>query len=77
MTLKNYYEDLGKENPQAELRNKIIKACGISKKTFYRWINGDTENIKPLFKEKIAEIIDTPVENLFPKLKNEEHYENV
>lgn len=66
ITFKRYYERLRKRDPQIELRNKIIRECGISMATFYKWLNSDTSHIPKLAKEKISEITGIPVEDLFP-----------
>lgn len=54
ITLKGYYESLGR--PQADFRERIIKECGITIATFYRWMNGQSKPNK-LQREKIEEIV--------------------
>jgi hypothetical protein len=66
LTFKDYYRQLGKRDPQIELRNRIINECGISTATFYKWLNRKTDNIPKLARQKISEITGIPVEDLFP-----------
>jgi hypothetical protein len=66
LTFKDYYKQLGKRDPQIELRNRIISECGISTATFYKWLNRKTDTIPKLARQKISEITGIPVEDLFP-----------
>ncbi|MBA7533635.1 hypothetical protein ES705_25876 [subsurface metagenome] len=66
LTFKKYYEKLGEENPQVKLRERIIKECGITRATFYKWLNGETNNVPKLAMEKISELTGVTVEYLFP-----------
>ena len=61
MTLKDYYVRLGQ--PQRELRERIVKECGVSLATVYRWLSGDKTPLK-LQREKIAEIIGVTVNDI-------------
>ena len=65
--LKHYYDDLILENPQKNFREKVIEECGINYTTFYKWVNGYTKRIPKNSKEKISELTNIPVEELFPE----------
>ena len=45
----------------------ICKECGITIPTFYKWINGETKRIPKNSKEKISELTNISVEELFPE----------
>lgn len=66
-TLQEYYQNLIDE--PFELREKIAKECDVSIPTAYRWLRGIGMPDK-LKREKIAEIIGKPVEELFPNAEN-------
>lgn len=62
--LKNCYD----QTPKAELakrREKIIEKCGISEKTFYRWINSPN-SVPKLAKPVIAKVLNESEATLFP-----------
>ena len=65
--LKQFYDDLVKENPQMKFRDLICEECGITIPTFYKWLNGETKRIPKNSKEKISELTNIPVEELFPE----------
>ena len=48
-------------------KERIIKECGISEKTFYRWLAGDS--IPKLAKEKIAIIMGCHIFDLWPEMQ--------
>lgn len=56
LTLKGYYEEL--KLSQLNLIQSIAKACGVTKRTVYNWINGTTP-VPPLAQEKINELTKT------------------
>lgn len=63
MDFRAYYEALKKK--PAELRNEICDKLGISKETFYvKLRNNDFDYPQ---KVVIAQIIDTPIDILFPE----------
>lgn len=62
-TLSEYYQSL--LDQPFELRKKIAKECDVSIATVYRWLRGLGIPDK-LKREKVAEIIGKPIEELFP-----------
>jgi len=65
MTLKDYYyKHLPQENPQKQFKEKVMRECGISNPTFHYWIRHN--NAPKLAQEKISELTNIPVEELFP-----------
>lgn len=71
MALKDYYESLSPNSPRKEIRDRILKECGITEMTLYRWISGDVIPEK-LKQEKVAEITGVPVDDLFTKKNADE-----
>jgi len=65
MTFKSYYESL-EDKIKKEKRKEILIKTGCSYPTFYKWLSGKTNKICKLNKEAIAEILQLPVEKLFP-----------
>lgn len=65
MTLKSYYSTL--QDPKSALRNRIMQECNVSRETVYNWINGNTTPSQ-MEQEKIATIVNIPVEQLFPTI---------
>jgi len=66
MALKEYYERLGERStPKKEFREKVAAGCGVTEMTVFRWLSGEIVPDK-LKREKIAEIADAPLEELFP-----------
>jgi len=59
-----YYNELANTNPEVDFREKVVKECQISYKTFYNWVN-NPEQIRPVYREKIATIAGKPVHELF------------
>jgi transcriptional regulator with XRE-family HTH domain len=71
MTLKGYYEELGKRStPQKEFRDLIARECGVTSMTVYRWLSGEITPDK-LKRDKISEITGMTVEELFPNIKED------
>lgn len=76
LPLKEYYNSLpfAKKHvvviskPREELASAIAESCGKSLMTAKRWIYGYS-NPCPAEKEKIAELLGTSVDNLFPQNK--------
>lgn len=68
MTLKDYYEKLPDWHsaPKIQFRDQLVKECGVSVMTVYRWFSGECVPDK-LKREKVAELTGIPVEELFPK----------
>jgi len=66
-TFQEYHQSL--IDAPINLKDRIAKECGVSIATVYRWIKGWGMPDK-LKKEKIAEIIGKPVEELFPTSEN-------
>lgn len=67
MALKDYYNSLADRTipPKKEFREKIASACGVTEMTVFRWLSGEVVPDK-LKREKIAEIANIPVQQLFP-----------
>ena len=64
-TFLQYYKDLPTKTDQKKLRHRIIKECKIQKPTFYSWLQrGGIPDEKS--QKIIAEILELPVEILFP-----------
>lgn len=63
MTLKSYYQTL--EDPKKNIRDKIMVECNVTRETVYNWISGKSIPGK-LQQEKIATIVNMPVDELFP-----------
>jgi hypothetical protein len=66
MTLKDYYDSLDETSPRVKFRDAIVKSCGVTIDTFYKWLNGGTKDVPKLAKEKISEISGIQVNDLFP-----------
>jgi len=66
MTFKSYYENLENKGKKGK-REQILIKTGCSYPTFYKWLAGKTNNISKLNKEAIAEILQLPVQELFPE----------
>ena len=68
MDFIQYYDNLPTKKDQKELRHSILKACKVSKDTFYKWTY---RRIKTDEKSKliIASLLDQPIELLFPQNK--------
>jgi transcriptional regulator with XRE-family HTH domain len=69
MTLKSYYSEL--EDPRKHIRDKIMSECGVTRETVYNWINGKSIPGK-LQQDKIATIVNMPVDELFTSKSSEE-----
>lgn len=67
MTLSDYWKELGKNDPRKLLKERIISELGIAMPTFRKYVSGKTKGMSKLNKEKIAEIIGKPVNELFPE----------
>lgn len=65
-TLQEYNKDL--TNAPINLRDRIAKECDVTMPAVYRWLKGWSIPDK-LKREKIAEIIGKPVEELFPNIE--------
>ena len=64
MTFKGYYEKLGSQNPQAELRDEICKKLEIAEVTFYHKLRNQT--FTPLEKKEISKLTKRNMNDLFP-----------
>jgi hypothetical protein len=71
MVFKDYFQDLKPIAPRTEFRDEVIKQCGIGYSTFYIWMRYP-EQVPRLAREKIAEIANKDVFDLFPEPVNEE-----
>ena len=68
MTLKDYYNNLDENSPRTKFRDLIIRECGISYDTFYKWMNGYTIEVPKLSREKISQVTGVSAEELFPNI---------
>lgn len=66
MNFKNYCESLKQQDPHAEFKKLIMFECDVTAATFQNWKAGKTIPNK-LAKEKISELTNIPVNELFPK----------
>lgn len=48
-----------------ELKERILKECEISEATLNRWLKDDSQ-VPKVYREKIAQIFNCPVTELFP-----------
>lgn len=76
MDFVSYYKGLSEEEriirtPKQEFREKIASACGVAPSTVMRWISGEITPDK-LKREKVSEVLNIPVEELWPNLEIEE-----
>jgi len=69
MTFANYIEtkDPNITSEKRQVIETIAKACMVDVSTVYRWINGRCIP-DPLKIQKISEITNIPVEQLFPTI---------
>lgn len=59
------YKAIQSRKQRSKLRNEIITACYAETSTFYTWFK---RKVFPLVaQEKIAQIMDKPVSELFPE----------
>ena len=65
MIFKDYYQALPDQSPKVLLRDKLLRALGMKYSTFYQKMNAGT--FTKLEREKIAQILETPVIDLFPE----------
>jgi hypothetical protein len=68
MTLKDYYDSIEDTSPRSKFRDEIVRECGVTLDTFYKWMNG-ASNVPKLAKEKISEYTGISVDELFPIVK--------
>lgn len=66
LPIQQLYKELS--NTPLRLRDHIAKECGVAVATVYRWLNGTIVPRKS-DREKIASILDRPVSELWPDLK--------
>lgn len=74
MTFAEFYERIKAKQPTLEFRERVANACGVTTNAVSRWLAGTTVPDK-LKKEKISELLEIPVDVLFPdkELSNESH----
>ncbi len=65
MNFKDYYQALPDQSPKVILRDKLLSALDMKYSTFYQKIN--TGSFNKLEREKIAQVLRTPVNELFPE----------
>lgn len=62
----DYYKDVKKQRPCKEFLQMVADSCGVTPNAVYRWISG--EYIPDMLKkEKISNLLNVPVEVLFPE----------
>lgn len=72
MELKEYYENLGERStPKKQFRILLATECGVAEMTVFRWLSGEVVPGK-LKREKVAELTNLSVEELFPNLQDED-----
>jgi len=64
MKLFSIYDSIPDYKRKREFREKITTGCMIQQSTFYLWKRRG--RIPELAKEKIAELLEIPIEELFP-----------
>lgn len=64
MDFITHYQNISCKVAKRHLRNQIIAACKIQHSTFYAWIFRN--KIPLLSQEKISEIMNKPISELFP-----------
>jgi len=69
MTFTNYIETKSSDitSEKRQVIEAIAKACMVDVSTVYRWVNGKCIP-DPLKIQKISEITNIPVEQLFPTI---------
>lgn len=67
VSLKDYYQNLEHRpmTPKQKLRKELMDAFGVTEMSVSRWLNGSEIPARDKW-EKISEITDIPVEDLFP-----------
>lgn len=75
MDFISYYKKLEEvkspKTPKQDFREKIAVACGVAPSTVIRWVSGEIIPEK-LKREKVSELLDISVEELWPNLVEEE-----
>jgi len=72
MDLREFYKQVKRQpTPGRVFMEDIAKACGVSPTTVKLWIYGRVTPEK-LKREKIAEMLQVPVVELFPNVKSDE-----
>jgi transcriptional regulator with XRE-family HTH domain len=75
MDFISYYKKLEEvkspKTPKQEFRAQIAAACGVAPSTVMRWVSGEIIPEK-LKREKVSELLDISVEELWPNLVEEE-----
>lgn len=66
LPIQELYKEMS--NTPFRLRDHIAKECGVAIATVYRWLNGTIVPRKS-DREKIASILNRPVSELWPDLK--------
>ncbi|MGJ0697977.1 helix-turn-helix domain-containing protein [Parabacteroides merdae] len=66
LPITDFYRELS--DTPLRLRDHIAKECGVAVATVYRWLNG-TSVPRKSDREKIASILNRPVYELWPDLK--------
>lgn len=67
MVFSEYINSLpGRSNPKVEIIMKIAEACCVNRETVYRWATGEFMP-DALKRRTIAELLQIPEEELFPK----------
>ena len=70
MTFYEIYKRIESVEKKRAFRKKIINACMIEPGSFYTWIT--RKKVSPLAQLKIAEVLEKPIDELFPTEKENE-----
>lgn len=72
MTIQQKFNEILNARRRREIRAQMVQEFGVNKSTVFNWLHGRT-NPPPLYHRRIAEILETDINELFGNIDNRQN----